>query len=242
MKMFRQAREITRKLIARIKLIVMIAIFIGLVVMICIFRDPEFFPIRIVKVGGHFPAHTESIIQSTVAKSASRGFFGTNIRDIQRDLSNLPWVKNASVTRVWPDSLVITVNQDEAIAVWNNTSLMLADGSVYLPRSGSLPNNLPHLSGNHGDNEKILKMYKKMNDFLQPIGLNITHVRLVANSGWEITLSNHIIVLLGKKNEFDRLNRFISVYPETFSGLKRLPYLVDMRYSHGMAVKWKKSE
>jgi cell division protein FtsQ len=240
--MYAKLAEKLRFLFSSARWLALLVLLIALIVLAGVFRSPHYFPVRAVKVTGYFPAEAETLIQSIVQANASKGFFAANIQTIQKKLASLPWVKEASVTRAWPDKFTVTVDQEKPTAIWNNSGLVLEDGSVFTPTIGQLPNNLPYFTGKQPDIKKIVDKYKKMNDILKSIGLNITHVSLLSDSGWQITLSNLTIVLLGEPDELIRLRRFVSIYPETFGNKKKSPYLVDMRYSHGMAVKWKKTE
>ena len=63
--------------------------------------------------------------------------------------------------------------------------------------------------------------------------------QLCDNQAWELSLSNGVVLYLGKQDIEKRLLRFCRAYPSVFAERPEQLTSVDLRYARGMAVKWK---
>ena len=88
------------------------------------FRNPGRFPIRSVVVEGVYQFADKGQMRDRVMTQASRGFFNLDIEDIQRNVEELPWVKNAYVRRVWPERITVHVEEHKPVARWGDRSLV----------------------------------------------------------------------------------------------------------------------
>lgn len=204
------------------------------------FFENTWFPITAVSVQGEYSKIGELKVKQLVAPEAAKGFFGVDLESIQKQLQELPWVESVSVSRIWPGKLFIQIKQKEPIALWNKSGLILSNGKIFYPMQDTVPANLPKFNGPMSEKRTILSNFTKMNELLKPIGLNVIQIDLSSKLEWQITLNNNMIVLLGNDDVIPRLIRFIKVYAQVFEKEHRYPVLVDMRYSHGMAIKWTK--
>src|SRR5438552_6609143 len=73
------------------------------------------------------PAHLEA-----VAREALRGtFFTLNLDSARAAFVRVPWVRTASVRRLWPDRLEVSVTEHEPLARWNDSALVNTYGEVF---------------------------------------------------------------------------------------------------------------
>jgi cell division protein FtsQ len=71
--------------------------------------------------------------------------------------------------------------------------------------------------------------------------LTITQLHMDSRHAYRITLSNGIVVLLGRENMHDRLKRFARVYNKVLATRAGDIERIDTRYSNGLAIGWNKN-
>jgi cell division protein FtsQ len=77
-----------------------------------------------------------------------------------------------------------------------------------------------------------------MSFILEPLGLKVLKISLDSGNFWEIWLDSGLKIQLGQDRVLTRLQRFVKVYPKLFKSDKKTAKSVDLRYPHGLAVKW----
>lgn len=199
----------------------------------------HYFPIRTVQVYGvnHLD---QSEVQEAVSPLIKPGFFHINIDLVRERLLQMPWVRQTFVKKAWPDKLEITVIEKNAIARWNQETLLTEKGEFFSPRLESYPEDLPDLSGPDGKQDLVIEYFNEINRLLIPIHAKISSLELSAYYTWKLTLTNGLAFKLGHKDVLTRLKHFVKVYPKIIGERSSddVEY-IDLRYSNGMAVRWK---
>ncbi|MEW8585780.1 MAG: FtsQ-type POTRA domain-containing protein, partial [Candidatus Thiodiazotropha sp.] len=80
--------------------------------------DPLNMPVRVVSVDGEIKYLDREGLEQTVAQAVSGNFFSVDLVRIRDKIERLPWVKSASVRRVWPDTLAVRVTEQLPLAYW----------------------------------------------------------------------------------------------------------------------------
>ncbi|MFA5598117.1 MAG: FtsQ-type POTRA domain-containing protein, partial [Pusillimonas sp.] len=57
-------------------------------------------------------------VQATIAGRLAGNFFSINLNDARRVLESVPWVRNVSVRRVWPNTLLVAFEEQQPLALW----------------------------------------------------------------------------------------------------------------------------
>jgi len=210
---------------------------IGLTMMLDWMQDPYQWPVQTVNIKGKFEHLQQTQLEKEVVPLASEGFFGMNVSAIQERLQSLPWVEQVSVRRVWPDQLSIAVREQQPVAYWGEKGFLNPLAQVFEPeQSVDLPA-LPHFEGPDGYEQRVLLMYRQLQDMLKPLQLSVGSLRLDARRTWRVQLSNDLTVEIGRRNPVDRIARFVRVYPAILAAGSGQVRSVDLRYSNGFAVR-----
>lgn len=200
--------------------------------------SPETFPVAKVEVidpAQHVPEET---IKSLILPLVREGFFGVSVTEIRNRLQALPWISHVVVSRRWPNTVIIQIDEQQPVARWNENGVLVSSGGVFYPDDGYFPPNLPVLKGPTGNELTILSSYQEFQTELATAGLTIKELDESSREAFDIYLTNGIHLLLGKEDAKERLHRFVDVYTEVFAGRESKVQYVDMRYNNGMAVKW----
>jgi cell division protein FtsQ len=210
---------------------------VGLSILLDWMKDPYQWPVQTVNVNGKFNYLQPRQLQDEVAPLASDGFFGMNVGAIQERLQNLAWVEQVSVRRVWPDRLSIAVKEQQPVAYWGEKAFLNPRARVFEPEpTVDLPA-LPRFQGPDGYEQRVLLVYRQLQDMLKPLQLSVDSLRLDARRTWRVRLSNDLTVEIGRGNPVDRIARFVRVYPAILAAGSGQMVSVDLRYSNGFAVR-----
>jgi len=198
------------------------------------------FPIKWVKIEGSYPHIDQAAFQKKLVPLTTGGFFQVNIEHIKQEALTFPWIYQADVRKVFPNTLIIVLTEQTPVAQWNDSALLNADGDLFVPAITTFPANLPVLYGPKDQSSMMLATFERMNQILKPINLQIQRMDLSDRRAWRIQLSSKVQVILGRYFIWQRLQRFVAVYPKVFATSTRKAKIVDMRYPNGFAVAWQR--
>src|SRR5262249_27311370 len=89
-------------------------------------------PIESIRVEGQFQHLAAQDVEKAVrAQLHGAGLVSVRLDDVRRALRLLPWVSAATVQRSWPRGLTVTVIEQQAVARWNSTDLVNAQGDLF---------------------------------------------------------------------------------------------------------------
>jgi cell division protein FtsQ len=201
--------------------------------------NPNTLPIRAVKIVGDYSHVDHQLLRQTISPFLNNGFLRLDTSGLTNQLQQLPWVENAFVHRIWPGTLQINIIEKKPVAYWNNDNLLTASGDTFSPGAISLSNSLPWLYGPQGQQSDVWADYVAVNNILSPLKIKTSWIAITPRQDMEIKLDNGMLLILGKADMQSRLQRFVSVYNKVFASNANQVSYVDLRYSNGMAVKWK---
>lgn len=198
--------------------------------------EPQVLPVRVVTVVGAVHRVSAPILARSVTEHLQRGILTQDLRVLKDAVEALPWVHSATLRRVWPDRIELSVTERQPIARWGGTGLVTAEGVVFRPEEGPLPNGLPHLIGDDVQAPQVAANFLKWRNRLAALGPGIATLAMDPRGAWTVHLDNGLRLELGTERVEERLERFIRTYPQL--AVAGRPELVDVRYTNGLAVRW----
>jgi cell division protein FtsQ len=202
------------------------------------FELSRYFPIKTVRIyGANRVDHQE--VQELIKPLVQRGYFTVQVDYIRDSLLQIPWVSGINVRRQWPDSIDVTIVEKNALARWNDTNLLSDAGELFSPKQETYPADLPHFIGPAGQQIVMLKYFEDMNRLLAPLHVKISYLELTPYLTWKLALDNGIMLQIGHKDILTRLDHFVKVYPKIVRDRAKDVDYIDLRYSNGVAVRWK---
>lgn len=201
--------------------------------------NPLTFPVNTVKIIGEYDKIDKQALIASIKPQVSQGFFNVDVGSIKQQVEAMPWVAHSIVEKVWPDKLLVQLEQHRPVGRWNDKALFTAKRQIFYPPKHSLHAYPLRLNGPEGNFDEVLQDYGVMAAALHPLGLNITEITLEPRQAWRLRLNNGMQLILGKNNYHERLARFIRAYPKVFNGRGSEVEYIDLRYASGMAVRWK---
>ena len=222
---------------------VLFTVFIGGWIVVGWMEDAQRLPLsKFVVSGERHYTRNDDIRQSILALGPPGTFMTQDVNIIQQQIERLPWIKQASVRKQWPDELKIHLVEYVPIARWNDQHMIDAQGNAFsVPAERAVKQTLPMLSGPEGSEGEVLQGFRAMGDVLAKDKFTLKEAAMTARRSWQLTLNNGIKLNLGRGDTMKRLSRFVELYPvlqqQEQADNKRISY-VDLRYDSGAAVGW----
>jgi len=200
--------------------------------------DPYRFPLEVVEVKGDFRHLDKQKLQDAVATHVQGGFFTVDVAAIRAAAEDLPWVYKATVRRIWPATLRINIQEQQAIARWGEQGYLNSNGEPFFPDALVESLALPELAGPEGHELNVLESFRRVNETLAPLQIAVTRMELDSRRAWHLQVGDGVLLELGRADTRERLQRFISAWPKVFAGRIQDLKRVDLRYSNGFSVYW----
>lgn len=217
-------------------------------------RDPQRLPISQLVVTGerHF-TRDDDIRQAILSLGVPGTFMTQDVNSIQRQIELLPWIKQASVRKQWPNELKIHLVEYVPVAYWGRHNLIDNKGDIFsLPgddrqQDGNrqLLAQLPQLSGPPESQLTVLQQSRQIAKVLKKDNLTLQAASMSARHAWQLTLANGIVLHTGRDDTMRRLQRFLLLYPVLQQQAQKTDMqidYVDLRYESGAAVGWKPAQ
>lgn len=194
---------------------------------------PGLFPLQIVRLDA-VPQRVEAKEVLQVVRNEVQGnFFTVDIERLRQSLEKLPWVRNVSIRREFPHRLSVQLEEQQALARWNNAALVNRQGEVFVARSEQV---LPGFTGQDGTAAEVTQQYAQFSRQLAALDLQVTQLALSPRHAWQLRLSNGMVLELGREDMQQRLATFVEVYPHSLASMQSKVKYVDLRYRNGFAV------
>ena len=191
-------------------------------------------PIEQLVISGTTDHVPTDLIETLVAPTLAGGFFAADLDAIRDDLERIPWVYRATVRRQWPDTVVVTVEEQRPIARWGNQGFLNHEGVFFVGEQSTLFELLPQLWGPDSSAPHMMRHYQQVESLLQDTDLQVVSLEQDEIGQVNLTLDNGIGIALGTEHFLQRMQRFIVLWERHLDG--QHVARIDMRYSHGAAV------
>lgn len=171
--------------------------------------------------GAHYASRSR--ILRVFAADFGRSIFLIPLAERRRRLLGLDWVEDASVSRVWPDQIIVRVKERRPVAFVNTPTPRMVDAfGVLLDVPPGSRFAFPVLTGareEQPERERGLRV-RRMMRFLEDLGSNAKYVSEV-----DITTPENVVLiariegravelLMGDANFGSRFQNFLNHYPE----------------------------
>jgi cell division protein FtsQ len=180
---------------------------------------------------------SEQEVLAAVNSFISESLLLVDMEEIKKELEHRPWIRNVSIRREWPDTLVLKVTEEKAIARWGEKRLLNQDGEIFLPDNIIGLEQLAILTGPDDSARKIMEQYQLFNQLLYQRGLKIAELSLSDRGAWRLIFSNGVRVNIGKSDVMAKMRRLVGFLDPFF--MERIVSVesIDLRYTSGIAVK-----
>ncbi|MDH4561635.1 cell division protein FtsQ/DivIB [Pseudomonas sp. BN411] len=196
-------------------------------------------PIAKVNVQGDLSYISQQAVQQRIAPYIAASFFSIDLAGMRRELEQMPWIAHAEVRRVWPDQVMVRLEEQLPIARWGDEALLNNQGQAFAPRELTHYEQLPQLWGPQRAQEQVMQQYQMLSQMLRPLGFSIVRLELRERGSWFLSTGQGVELLLGRDHLVEKMRRFISIYEKTLKDQIANIERVDLRYPNGLAVAWR---
>jgi cell division protein FtsQ len=192
------------------------------------------FPLREVRVTNAVALVTREQVETLIRREINGNFFTLDLAAARTAFASLPWVRNVSMRRRWPDRLEVTLEEHVPLARWGNLALVNNHGEVF---NAAYAGNLPLFVGPPESAKEIAIQFEYFRRSLAAIGKVPAQVQVTPRRAWQIRIEGGPTLELGREQVEARLARFVGAYGRTLGRLDRRIDFVDLRYANGFAVR-----
>ena len=205
--------------------------------------------IQIEPVAGQTLKHIKKpIVKQQVLETVQGNFFSVRLEDVKRGFESMPWVRHANVRRVWPNGLIVSIEEQKPFGTWGGSDshvLINNHGEIFTGRVSEVSDDI-RLVDFHGPDEagkEVMSLYEKANNWFKPWGAEVVSLALTERYAWHIKLSNGMKVEFGRDEESsdktlteERVARLFRYWPQVQEKWSNRIDAVDLRYANGFAV------
>ncbi len=182
------------------------------------------------------------LLRAAVARHVRGNFFAVDLEQVRATFETVPWVRRAAVRRVWPDGLVVAIEEHRPLAFWGDGRLVNTYGELFAANLAEAEEDgdLPQFSGPEGSAQQVARRYAELREAVQPLGVHPDSVTLSSRYAWTMRLDDGTTLLLGRDQGMPverRVARWVDAYPEVVASLNRRAEVIDLRYPNGFAIR-----
>nr|WP_313525934.1 cell division protein FtsQ/DivIB [Shinella sp.] len=158
------------------------------------------FAIEDVKVSGNRETSEIDILER-LGLDGTTSLVALDVKEARQRLTELPWVEDVSVRKVYPGTIEIALKEREAFAIWQHgtdLSLIEKNGSVIAPLRDNKFSSLPLFVGR--DAETAAASFADEFDSWPELKSRVKAYIRVAGRRWDLRLENGIVVKLPEHN------------------------------------------
>jgi cell division protein FtsQ len=202
-------------------------------------RHAQSFAVQAVTIEGEFHNEQAHEIEQALMPYVKGDFFTANLTNARASLLGLSWIRDVSLKRRWPNRIIVQIEEQVPVAVWNDALLLNDAAGVFKHRYVDQTRILPRLSGPAGSEREVLERFMLWSGWLRQAGLPLAGIRLDERHSWTLVTEGGITINLGKEKLEARLRRFLQTFPRHLRPRMAEVRAIDLRYSNGFAVSWK---
>lgn len=162
---------------------------------------------------------------------------GFNADQARERLTNLPWVQNAEIRKIYPDTLEVAIAERSPFAVWQHgerLTVIEKSGRPIVPFDGRGRSELPLVIGLGGP-EKVATFMEEIAAYPQLTSQVKAYVR-IADRRWDLLLANGITIKLPEMGVDDAIREVLDLDARK-KLLSRDISIVDLRFADRIVVR-----
>src|SRR6266702_2288386 len=199
------------------------------------------FALREIQIDGDTEHINSPTVRAGVVGRLKGNFFTVDLDVARQAFEQMPWVRHASVRRVWPNALAVTLEEYKPLGTCGSDQLVSVDGEVFTANQGELEEELPAFDGPDGTAKEVVARYHDFQKWFAPLGATPDEVTLSPRYAWTVKLSNGMQVELGRERNqdtlLDRSKRLTAAWNAVTQRWGKDIEYADLRYPNGFAIR-----
>ena len=188
------------------------------------------------------------VVKQQVLETVQGNFFSVRLEDVKRGFESMPWVRHANVRRVWPNGLIVSIEEQKPFGTWGGIDshiLMNTHGELFAGRVSDVGDGIQLIDfyGPEDASKEVMRLYEKANTWFKPWNAEVKNLTLSDRYAWHVKLSNGMKLEFGRDEESsdktlteDRVARLFKYWPQVQEKWANRVDAIDLRYANGFAV------
>lgn len=234
-----EERQLKRRWLRRVVLVAGLALLTATPAALLIKWHAQSFAVQAVTIEGEFHNAQAHEIELALRPYVEGDFFTANLTNARAALLELSWIRDVSLKRRWPNRIIVKIEEQVPVAIWNETQFLNDAAGIFKHRYIDQAQALAKLSGPAASEQKVLAQFVLWRSWLRQAGLDLVGIRLDERHSWMLITGDGVGINLGKEKVEARLQRFLRAFPRHLRSRMSEVRAIDLRYSNGFAVSWK---
>ena len=197
-------------------------------------------PVRHVRVEGEVAGVNPDELEAALLPRLQGSFLTLDLKALERVASEVPWVGEVKVSRVWPDTLEFEIREQTPVARWGNDELIAEAGEIFrIPSKQADFSDLVKLHGPRGRETQVLSMFDHLGAQFESRGQKLVSLDLSDRLAWTAELADGLRIVYGNQDPLEVTDRLEALLPNLQRMRSAEVKSVDLRYPRGFAVSWK---
>jgi cell division protein FtsQ len=195
-------------------------------------------------------------VQEADLREALRsGLAGTTLTaalgGVREKIDAHPWVRQVTIRRIWPNRLLIQIEEHQPIASWGDGRFFNRQGELFVGETNGVMDDaadhyqclLPELEGPVGSQARVLERAMQASVLLEANGHRLNAMALGSQYAWQLRINNGLVVEIGRDAIGTDWQVRLQQMAESLSWLNaqvrsegRLAR-IDLRYANGYAYR-----
>ena len=199
------------------------------------------FALHAVQIDGDTEHVNALTVRRALLDHLQGNFFTVNLDTARAAFESMPWVRHASVRRVWPDRIAVDLDEYKPLATWGDDRMVSVDGELFTANQAEVEGDLPAFDGPEGSEQDVVARFRDFTQWFAPLHAKPVEVNLSPRYAWTVKLSNGLQVEFGRERNAQtlasRAQRFVSAWDQTTQRWGKDIEYADLRYPNGFAVR-----
>ena len=200
--------------------------------------------IRVIQLEGELQRNSVAAIRANAAPRLVGNFVSIDLDQARAAFEAVPWVRQASLRRVWPNLLAVHLDEHHPVALWQgdgDVRLVNDRGEVFEANLGEVEDEaLPEFSGPDGSAAQMLSLYRALAPLYAQYRMQPVALQLSGRGSWSLELDTGATVTLGRGTEDElvaRSERFLRTVDQITGRFQRDLEYADLRHADAYAVR-----
>ena len=193
--------------------------------------------------------------EADLREALRNGLAGTTLTaalgGVREKIDAHPWVRQVTIRRIWPNRLLIQIEEHQPIASWGDGRFFNRQGELFVGEANGVMDDatdhyqclLPELEGPVGSQARVLERAMQASVLLEANGHRLNAMALGSQYAWQLRINNGLVVEIGRDAIGTDWQVRLQQMAESLSWLNaqvrsegRLAR-IDLRYANGYAYR-----
>lgn len=201
--------------------------------------------IRVIQLEGDLQRSNVATLRANATPRLAGNFISIDLDKARAAFETVPWVRQATLRRIWPDRLAVRLDEHQAVALWQGSDgderLVNDLGEVFQANVGDVEDEaLPQFVGPEGTSAQMLSLYRRLAPLFAAQQLAVQTLNLSGRGSWRAELDSGATLEIGRGSEDElvaRTDRFLRTVGQMTTRYQRELEHADLRHAGGYALR-----